>query len=83
MLQGLVYDYVFDSPSGSWVSWNDELNERMQSFAIPYDAKFQEILVPTIDTLRYTHLLDLLIKNETPVLFVGPTGNELQLMFPS
>lgn len=34
----------------------------------------QEILVPTVDTVRYKFLLDLFVRSRSPLLFVGPTG---------
>jgi dynein heavy chain, axonemal len=37
-------------------------------------AQVQEIIVTTIDTIRYSRLLILLIQNRIPTLYVGPTG---------
>lgn len=41
-----------------------------------YDPKvsFFNILVPTIDTLRYNHALNILLKQNCNVLFIGETG---------
>lgn len=41
---------------------------------IPPDAKFRKIIIPTIDTVRYTYILDKMVKNSFPLLVVGPTG---------
>lgn len=43
-------------------------------FVIPKDAKFHEIIVPTVDSVRNYELINLFLANKHPLLFVGPTG---------
>jgi hypothetical protein len=38
------------------------------------EAKVQEIIVTTIDTVRYSYIQKFCILNEIQTLFVGPTG---------
>ncbi len=69
---GEVYDYRFlKEDSGSWVLWADELKDVSP---IPKDIPFNSIIIPTVDTIRYTYLMDMLVKHGKPCLFVGPTG---------
>ncbi|XP_060067000.1 dynein axonemal heavy chain 7-like [Ylistrum balloti] len=70
--KGRVYDYRFiKEGSGRWVQWSEEIKD---SPPIPKEASFNEIIVPTVDTVRYTALLNMLLTHKKPVLFVGPTG---------
>jgi dynein heavy chain, axonemal len=70
---GSVYDYVFEKDKkfgGNWKLWIDTI----EKFEIPAKTKFNSITVPTIDSARYSYLLDLFITHNKQVLFVGPTG---------
>ena len=65
-----VYDFVFDKPSGKWVAW---VKTREES-PIPEGAQYTDIIVPTVDTIRYTFLIDVFVNARVNFLFVGPTG---------
>eukprot|EP01135_Chromosphaera_perkinsii_P003458 Nk52_evm27s243 gene=Nk52_evmTU27s243 len=69
---GLVYDYQFvKEDKGKWVPWTAQLQSDL---SFPNDAEVSSIMVPTIDTVRYTYLMDILIRHGHHVLIVGPTG---------
>mmetsp|Transcript_2160 Transcript_2160/g.5381 ORF Transcript_2160/g.5381 Transcript_2160/m.5381 type:complete len:135 (+) Transcript_2160:174-578(+) len=38
------------------------------------DLEVRKIIVPTIDTVRYTYLVDIAMQHKQPILLVGPTG---------
>ncbi|OAJ37962.1 hypothetical protein BDEG_21931 [Batrachochytrium dendrobatidis JEL423] len=68
-----IYDYVFEKDrklGGVWKLWTDTID----SFEIPAKQKFNNITIPTVDTARYSYLLDLLLKHNKQCLLVGPTG---------
>ncbi|KAI8893820.1 dynein heavy chain and region D6 of dynein motor-domain-containing protein [Globomyces pollinis-pini] len=71
--QGLVYDYMFEKDKksgGQWKLWVDTI----EKYEILPKTKFNAITVPTIDTARYTYLLDLFLTHNKQTLIVGPTG---------
>ncbi|XP_006892348.1 PREDICTED: dynein heavy chain 12, axonemal [Elephantulus edwardii] len=70
--KGLVYDYMYELKNrGRWLHWTELI--KSTNLGDKY-TKIQDIIVPTIDTVRYTFLMDLSITYSKPLLFVGPTG---------
>ncbi|NWI88768.1 DYH7 protein, partial [Pitta sordida] len=70
--KGLVYDYMYElKGSKGWVHWNALIEQINYS---DKNVKIQDIIVPTMDTVRYTFLLELFIPHGKPLLLVGPTG---------
>jgi dynein heavy chain len=69
---GLLYDFLFsvDGESIKWIPWINTV----QVAHIPREIDFNEIVIPTKDTARYTYLMDLFIRNNKHFSIVGPTG---------
>ncbi|XP_049904030.1 dynein axonemal heavy chain 7 [Epinephelus moara] len=67
-----VYQYRFikEGP-GRWELWTDELKTAPP---IGKDMQFNEIIVPTENTVRYMALMELLVTHQKPTIFIGPTG---------
>ncbi|NXT91841.1 DYH1 protein, partial [Anhinga rufa] len=53
-----------------WEKWLDSTAK----FTMVPDTNFCDIIVPTMNTVRMAHLLELLLTNHKPVLCIGPTG---------
>jgi dynein heavy chain, axonemal len=65
-----IYDYFFDKASAAWSTWASIVPD----VRIPSSAQFSDIIVPTAESTRHTHLLDLAVRHGYPFLTVGPTG---------
>ncbi|CAG7837267.1 unnamed protein product [Allacma fusca] len=69
--EGSVFDFFFEAKGrGSWRHWN----ELVRGFEMPQHNQIRRIIVPTVDTARYTYLMDLCIRYQLPLLIIGPTG---------
>lgn len=79
---GSVYDFCLHdggftnpTPDGQpalpqWVSWLENVND----IKITVDMPYSDIEVPTIDSVRNSKILDIVLNNFDNVLCVGPTG---------
>ncbi|XP_049547176.1 dynein axonemal heavy chain 12 [Anopheles darlingi] len=66
--EGMIIDYVYHfKQKGSWRYYPDMVRQMKN------EAGFT-LLVPTLDSVRYMHILDIHVKNKKPLLLVGPTG---------
>lgn len=73
MDRGTIYDYVYFPDKNEWKHWTDLFNkDNIDKF--PKDAQPQDIVVTTIDKLRYSYIQKYCIEQSIPTLFVGPTG---------
>ncbi|KAM7380824.1 hypothetical protein PAMP_004096 [Pampus punctatissimus] len=67
-----MYQYRFiKEGQGRWELWTDELKTAPPIYK---DMQFNEIIVPTENTVRYMALMKLLITHQKPTIFIGPTG---------
>jgi dynein heavy chain len=69
---GSVYGSSLLSTFHEW-QWKDWL-ETMGPFKLDPKTPFGSILVPTTDTIRYSHLVALFVNNGKHLLAVGNTG---------
>ncbi|ALC44807.1 Dhc62B [Drosophila busckii] len=68
-MEGLLCDYVYMyKQRGTWRYW-PEIAKRMD-----VEETKTGVIVPTVDTSRYIHLLKLHVQHKKRMLLVGPTG---------
>eukprot|EP01035_Chromulina_nebulosa_P018662 gene18662-24408_t len=70
--EGLLYDYIFDHKTMKWINWLEFNN--LTVYKIPNDSKYNNIVIPTIDTVRNEWLIEKLLLKGYHVLCTGETG---------
>ncbi|XP_076804944.1 dynein axonemal heavy chain 10-like [Clavelina lepadiformis] len=65
-----LYDYHFEVEENAWLPWS----QIVPKYEHDPEMKYNQILVPTIDTTRTTWLLKLMVTIKRPVVLVGETG---------
>ena len=66
-----IFDYFVDQKSGEFKPWSDRVS---QSYLPPMTMPFYKIVVPTIDTVRNSTVIDILTGAKRNTLIVGHTG---------
>ncbi len=69
-MHGSVYDFCIDFDTNTFVEWTRMVPDFVYNPVTP----FSQIMVPTVDTVRYSFMLKTLLKIEKPILFNGKTG---------
>ncbi len=65
----LLYDYFYDLQAHKWEKWQSLVPEYVE----PSPFRFYEVMVPTTDSVLYSHMLKMLAPLR-PILFVGESG---------
>jgi dynein heavy chain len=68
--EGFVYDYIWLTEKGKWTKWMDTID----AHDVNPKLDFSEVVVPTMDSVRNTFLLETLMTNNKHVLMVGESG---------
>lgn len=65
-----LYEFFFDVKDGHWIPWT----ALVPKYEHRHSIKFNEILVPTVDTTRILWILKLMVHSQCPVLLSGESG---------
>ena len=65
-----IYDLCYDTHKLVWQNWM----MTVPSYKVPVGGKFQELIIPTVDSIRNNYLLTLYINTKSHMLLTGPTG---------
>lgn len=65
-----LFDVFYDKMKFSWINWT----KTIEQYIVPQNVSFNQIIVPTEDSIRVAQIMKMLVQNESHALFVGQTG---------
>jgi hypothetical protein len=71
-----MFDLFFERDSCCWTPWLKTVN----TFVVPKEVPYSEMIVPTVDSIRIKGIFNRLLRNNSHVLVVGPTGTGKSIM---
>ena len=74
-----AFEYVMNYKSHGWISW-EEHNALKAEFNPAYNTPYYKLIVPTVDTIRYSFLVTELVRNKVHLVLVGNTGTGKSLV---
>lgn len=65
-----LFEIFYDKHDLKWLNFN----KTIAPYQTPKGEEFNKIIVPTIDSIRISKLVNILLSNDVHTLLVGPTG---------
>lgn len=66
-----MYEWLVDGSECKWISWTSRISE---NWKVQPNTPFYKILVPTVDTVRYSWVVTQLLVAHKEILIVGDSG---------
>lgn len=67
----LLFDHLFQPELDQWITWDTLIPK----YEYDQSKRFNDIFIPTIDTIRLEWLMISMLNIHQPILFVGDTGS--------
>lgn len=65
-----IFDMFYNSEKLVWQNWS----QTVPAFITPKKISYNDLIIPTNDSIRHNYFLNLNIQNHMHSLFCGPTG---------
>jgi dynein heavy chain len=72
--EGECFDYFYSHETNEWGHWQTKLEEYEHPGMIGEELEFFDITVSTVDSTRLSYIMDLLVNQQQPIMFVGGAG---------
>jgi dynein heavy chain len=67
-----IYEYYVSAAQKNWTHWSSQVPTWTYPDVEP--VKFHQLIIPTLDFVRYAHVVGMYLKKEKPALLIGKVG---------